>query len=638
MRGKTQRRVPPALAATFFALAALHLAGCPSTPRESASSRTSILLVTIDSLRADRVGYAGYAQGATPNLDTLASHSVRFTQAQTPVPLTTPALASLLTGRYPSHHGLRVDERGSLAASETTLAEALKDAGYSTGAIGGSLLVHPRHGLDQGFAQYLEAFGEIPRPREAPIQGFPATRVVDRALEWLEGNYRQDFFLWVNFHDPHFFYSPPAPYITRFADRPYDGEVAYVDTELGRLLNRLREYGAAERTLVIVAGNHGEGLMDHGEAYHGTLLHQTTLRVPLLIRPAGPEPAGRDVSVPVSLVDVMPTILEAAGVSAPEEMDGRSLARALAAGGDPDVDAERPLLAETIQPRALFGWVPLAGVRAGRWSYVAGPAPRLYDLQADPGEERNVIAEHGDVAARLAGEAARIRFDQPPCGGCAALAAELKLAWPPVGRPGPPVDPHDRIDVANDALKAHRTMKRGMVEPAMLLLREVLARDPDNHQALVDLGWLSGLGKKQAELRPSHDMLMKAQAMYGDDGEIYHLLAHMDEVGPSPDPARSTKLYELATKLDPLNEEALYDAACAEARAGRPEDAFVLLERAIAAGWRDYPHMRKDTDLDTLRSDARFAKLVPPAPERPGGKAKGKGGTATAAPASNSPS
>jgi tetratricopeptide (TPR) repeat protein len=319
-------------------------------------------------------------------------------------------------------------------------------------------------------------------------------------------------------------------------------------------------------------------------------------------------------------------------------MDGRSLARALTGNAAPDVDAERPLLAETMQPRALFGWAPLAAVRSGKWSYIASPAPRLYDLQSDPGEEHNVAAQHADVAGRLAAEAARIKFEESPCPDCAALVAGLGMTWPPQGRAGAAVDPYDRIDVANDALKAHRTFLRRMAEPAMLLHRDVLARDPDNHVALVELGVITGLGKSKQELKPAVDMLLHAQRLYAEDGDIYHQLAHMDEVGVSPDPARQLALLQLAARLDPLNEEALYDAACAEARAGRPEDAFALLERAIAAGWRDYPHMRKDTDLDTLRSDARFAKLVPPAPERPGGKAKGKGGAAAAAPASSNPS
>jgi tetratricopeptide (TPR) repeat protein len=203
------------------------------------------------------------------------------------------------------------------------------------------------------------------------------------------------------------------------------------------------------------------------------------------------------------------------------------------------------------------------------------------------------------------------------------------MRWPAAGHPDAPVDPHDRIAVANDALKAHRTFQRKLTDAAALLHRDVLGRDPANHVALVELGWITGLGQQKEKLQPAIDLLMKAQGLYADDGEIYHLLAHMDEASASPDPARALALYHLAIALDPLNEEALYDAACGEARAGNGEKALDLLARAIDAGFRDFPHMHKDTDLDSIRSDARFAQLVPPAPQRPGGKAKAKGAAAS---------
>ncbi|MGH9868230.1 MAG: sulfatase-like hydrolase/transferase [Candidatus Polarisedimenticolia bacterium] len=601
--------------------------GCPGGA--SRPDRPSVLLITIDSLRPDRLGFAGYEAGETPNLDALAGRSIRFTSAMAPAPLTTPSIASVLTGRWPLHHGVRLDEKHRLADGETTLAEALGGAGYRTAGIGGSLLLHPRHGFSQGFSQYLESFGEMPRPREAPVQGMPAARVVTRALEWLEGNYREDFFLWVNFHDPHYFYSPPAPFAQKFADRPYDGEVAYVDAELGRLLSKLKDYGIEDRTLVVVAGSHGEGLMDHGEAWHGTLLHQSTLHVPLLIKPAAAVSAGRDVDLPVSLVDLMPTLLEATGTKAPAGMDGRSIAGALREPGAVDLDPERPLLAETLLPRALFGWEPLAAVRSGRWVYVAAPSPRLYDLKDDPKEETNVIAAHPDVAARLQAEAARVTFESPACEPCGGMARELGMVWPPEGRKGPKVDPHDRIDVANDTLKAHRTFQRKLAEAASLLYRDVLARDPENRVALLESGWAMGLGKAKDDLRPALDVLARAQRLYSEDGEIYHLLGHMEQAAATPDNDRARRLWLLASKLDPLNEEALYDAACLEAVAGRREEALDLLARSITAGFKDFAHMRKDADLSSIRDDARFAQLVPAAPKRPGkpGKA-GKSGEA----------
>ncbi|HKY30897.1 MAG TPA: sulfatase, partial [Candidatus Polarisedimenticolia bacterium] len=603
----------------LLAAALAGLTACPGRQggEPAASKRPSILLVTVDSLRADRVGFAGHAQARTPNLDALAARSARFTTALAPAPLTTPSLASLHTGMLPSRHGVRLDDRHALSSEAATLAEALQSAGYKTAAIASTLSLHPKFGLAQGFGDYLESFAEIPRPREAPIQHFAAARVVARALEWLEGSYRGDFFLWVNFHDPHYFYAPPSPFDKEFADRPYDGEIAYVDQELGKLFARLREYGIDDRTLVVVAGSHGEGLGEHGELYHGTLLFESTLRVPLVMKPAGAAVQGRDVPTPVSLVDVMPTLLEAAGVDAPASLDGRSLAAALS-GGPPDVDPERPLLAETALPSEHFGWAPLAAARSGRWKYIAAPAPRLHDLESDPSEERDVAAEHPEVAARLAREAARITFQAPACSSCAEQAQALGFPWPPAGRRGPPVDPHDRIDVANDALRAHRTFQRKQAEPAMLLYREVLARDPDNRVALLEHGWLTALGKQGEGLRPSLDMLLKAQRLYGQEGEIYHLIGHLEEAmtAGKVERSRTTALYRLAFTLDPLNEEALYDAACGVAVAGRAQEALDLLARSIGAGFRDFRHMHADSDLASIRGEARFAQLVPAVQER----------------------
>jgi len=602
-----------AAAASMIALLTTAFACSPGGAPAPEDSRPNVVLITIDSLRADHLGYAGAARAATPNIDALAARSVRFTDAQTPSPLSLPATASLLTGRYPSSTGVRSEERNALPADETTLAEALKGAGYRSTAVVGSILLHPKFGLDQGFDDYMLSFGETPRPRNTPVVGFPAARVVDKALDWLEGAYRDRFFMWVNFHDPHYFYSPPPPYDTDFADAPYDGEVAYVDSQIGRLLDRLKSYGVDDDTIILLAGNHGEGLADHGEAYHGTLLYQSTLHVPVLVKPAGTPGAGRDDPTPISLVDLMPTVLELAGVSAGGSMDGRSVAAALSASGG-GIDAERPLFAETTLPRDAFGWRPMAAVRSGRWKYIASEPARLFDLQADPAESVDLAASQPDVTAKLSElVAARISFTLPECAPCAEQARALGFGWPgEVGPMGRDIDPESRIDLANDVLKAHRSLQRHMAQAGELIYRDVLRRDPDNRLALIDVALLR---VNAQDLKTAREMFAHAQRLYADEAEVYHVLGHLALVAPA-DQERSTALFRLSVALDPLNEEALYDAACGVALQGDKETAIDLLQKSVAAGFRDFRHMRRDTDIDSLRDDPRFAEIVPQA-EKP---------------------
>ena len=353
-------------------------------------ARPNLVLVTLDTVRADHLGCYGDSQAITPALDGLAAEGLRFTSASSTVPLTLPSHTTILSGLLPPHHGLRNNGAGLLAPGTPTLATLLAAAGYRTAAFLGAFVLDHRFGLAGGFEVYDD---EIPRdPRagtilEAERQG---RDVMDRALAWLRTPAKDDarpFFVWVHLYDAHAPYQPPAQWAARHPGRPYDGEISEVDEQVGRLLAELKSRGLDGRTVVAVAADHGEGLGEHGELTHGLLLYEPTLHVPLLLRaPWGLKP--RVVAAPVSLVDLAPTLAGLVGHPFPAGRDGRDLSQALLAGEEP---APGNVYAETRYP-ATFGWSPLAALRRRDRKYIASPRPELYDLARDPGEVTNLLA------------------------------------------------------------------------------------------------------------------------------------------------------------------------------------------------------------------------------------------------------
>jgi choline-sulfatase len=361
----------------------------------------NVLLVTIDTLRADRLGSYGYAAARTPVLDALASSAVRFADATAHAPLTYPSHVSLLTGRYPGAYGVRLNGMNPLPSSATTIAERLKGRGYNTGAVVGSAVLDQSYGLNQGFDDYDDAIAVSPRATvsAAELQR-PASVVTAAGERWIKAQ-KGPWFLWLHYYDPHLPYSAPKEYAAAAPGRPYDAEVAYVDAQLGVLLKTVDR----QRTIIVVAADHGEALGEHGEPDHGFFLYDATLHVPLIIAAPGLRP--RVVKEQVRNIDVAPTIADLAGVAAPaaDEDSGVSLRGLLEGKSRPDVPVS---LAESWYPRLHFGWSELRSARVGEWKYVAAPKPELYDLRTDSREGKNVLAEKGSVAGRLAGEVTAI--------------------------------------------------------------------------------------------------------------------------------------------------------------------------------------------------------------------------------------
>jgi arylsulfatase A-like enzyme/Tfp pilus assembly protein PilF len=359
------------------------------------TNKPSLLLVTIDTLRADHVGAYGYAKAATPTLDALARRGARFANVTTAAPLTGPSHATILTGLPPPRHGVRENVTFLLDARHATLATRLKRAGYRTAAFVAAYPVAAAFGFGQGFDEFSE--GLHPNPGIGQGAERPANEVADAAVAWLERtrNAKEPFFAWVHFYDPHAPYAPPSPYRETFADRPYDGEVAFADAQLGRILDALRAAGRERDTVVAVLADHGEGLGEHGETGHGILLYESTLRVPLIV--AGPPvPEGRVISEAVGTIDLAPTLLQLLGREAPD-LPGRDLRPALAGKRVP---------AEGLYSEALFGrlncrWSSLRSLRDGEWKLVEGAEPELFQLSTDPGEARNRARDDPERVERL---------------------------------------------------------------------------------------------------------------------------------------------------------------------------------------------------------------------------------------------
>ena len=365
--------------------AAVVIAACSGTPRPR-----NLLLITLDTMRADRLPSYGFSGVDTPALDRIAAEGAVFEQAFASVPLTLPSHASLFTGLYPHRLNLRDNVATPLAPEFTTMAEALRDRGLMTGAFVASGVLGPSRGLDQGFVVYNDAVAagcsSAPRARR------PANEVVDEALQWI-AEQPTAFFAWVHLYDTHRPYQLPSDYQGRY-DNPYLEAIAFEDTQISRLIAHLEARRILDDTLIVVTGDHGESLGDHGEDSHGIFIYQEGLHVPLIVR--GPGILPRRIGAVTRLVDLMPTVLELFGVATPE-IDGVSLTSFFSRA---DVDDNLEVYAESLYPQR-FGWSGLRSLRADRYKVIEAPRPELYDLHTDPSEDQNVFEQKPQVGAAM---------------------------------------------------------------------------------------------------------------------------------------------------------------------------------------------------------------------------------------------
>ncbi|MBM3320498.1 MAG: sulfatase-like hydrolase/transferase [Candidatus Eisenbacteria bacterium] len=458
--------------------------------------RPNLLLVTMDTLRRDAVGCYGKPGPLTPHMDQLAASGVLFTRAQVSVPLTAPSHATMMTGLHPASHGLRVNGR-RLPEEATTLAELLRAKRYETAAFLASQVLSRANGLHQGFDLYDDVWEKTEtdlHEREQPER--KGNFVVDSFSRWFaKRNRSRPFFAWVHFYDPHRPLNPPAPYQEVAGGDAYSGEVAFADRQLGRVLHAIEEEGSLARTIVVVVGDHGEGLGDHGETEHGFLLYETTVSAPWILSfPGGP--SGQLIEEGVETVDLLPTLADLLALEPDPSRQGRNLLPLL---GEPGEHPERPQYAESFFGNVSYRWAPLYAVREGDWKLVRGSKDELYDLASDPGESRDVSRENPDAVARLAVllQETRGRHRELEMGEAeGALSAEQRAMLEALGYVAPsfPITedenlphPPERYPAHEMLLKGEALEKEGKLAEAKALFEQAIAVDPENILVLESL-------------------------------------------------------------------------------------------------------------------------------------------------------
>jgi len=581
-------RVQPALLALLLVLA------CARKPGASPSSETKsrptgpldLVLVTIDTVRADRLPAYGYRGIDTPAIDAIAREGVRFDNAATTVPFTLPAHSSILTGVYPPRHGVRENVGYVLDPSTPTLAERLRKGGYATAGFVSAFVLDGRWGVGRGFDTYFDHFDphQLEHGNMAAAQRDGA-ETVSHAVEWLDQRPRaKPFFLLVHLYDAHDPYTPPEPFASRYPGRPYEAEIAYVDSLVGRLRAALEQRGLLEKSAVVVVGDHGEGLGEHGEQFHGYFVYDATVRVPLLLRLPGGELAGRTVETEVSHVDLVPTFLELAGLPPVPGLDGRSLLGIAAA----PFDRGRAVYSESLYPLLHYGWAPLRALRRAGTKYIEAPKPELYHLAADPGETSNVIRADRPQATELRGALAALRgrlegnrpkarrgadIDEEAMARLAALGYVAGAGGVTEGEEHekPRGDPKDNITLHRDVMMAQSALGAGHPEVAKSTLERVLAQDEGILDAHQMLGAIAAEDKRWSDAERS---------------------------------------FRRALAIDPEHKASLFGLANAYRKEGRPAEALVGFERLLALSPQDSKAALATADLLAAKGDRKQALAV----------------------------
>lgn len=552
----------------------------------------NIVFITVDTTRADRMGFLGNTHGLTPNLDLLARQGVVFERAYSQAPLTPVSHATIFTGTYPQFHTV-TDFGHSLPALLPYLPEILQKRGYHTAAFIGSIILDPHAsmapGFDRGFGFFDAGFHVKTNPDQDRYNTVErrAGDVVAHAITWLNKNRQSPFFVWVHLYDPHAPYDPPPPYDKRFTD-PYDGEIAYADASLGKLFTYLRQRGLYDHTLIVMMSDHGESLGAHGESMHGIFLYDETIQVPLVFKLPGELLARRRVSTRVRLVDVAPTLLSMLSLPLPPTFQGESLVP-LMKGSQKAAD-DLPAYAETDYPHRAFGWSALRSLRTGKYLFVHAPKRELYDQSQDKSAAHNLAATSPAVAGTL-----QVQIDdfhnrttsyhekspQAPLSSeqaenLSALGYVASNSAGPSQDPFQGADPKDKIGISNILQDGMIAVEDGRYEEAISLLKRVLDDSPLVTAAQMQLGIALAKVKRYPEAIVA---LRKAVEQLPDSVQAqYELGLALYETGAWRD---SVPYFEFVAKKRPKWPDAQYSLASVYARTQHVPEAVELLLTVI---------------------------------------------------------
>jgi arylsulfatase A-like enzyme/tetratricopeptide (TPR) repeat protein len=511
--------------------------------------RLNLVVITLDTTRADRIGAYGYKDTETPAFDRLANEGVLFEQAVSVAPLTLPAHSSMFTGKFPPEHGVRDNGGFFLGAEQLTLAEVLKSKGYRTGGFVGAYVLDSKWGIDQGFDTYFDDFEVGDARRSTFSTQRPGNEVVDKALPWVREHKGEPFFAWVHLYDAHSPHRAPEPVEGRYKDHPYNGEITFADTQMARVLAELDTLKLADNTVVMVMGDHGESLGDHGEAGHGFFVYNSVTHVPFAIRAPFGLAKGRKVVDPVRSVDVMPTALDLLGIAPPSGISGVSLAPLMAGTPELGLDA----YSEAMYPLHHYGWSDLRALRAGRYKVIDAPRPELYDIDTDPNEATNLFESRKALGDRMIAQLRALEGGLKkteaalPAGDVDPEARERLAALGYVGSfvasANDPrterADPKDKIGLFNKLGEANEIAKEASPGPeasasfekVLSLLDDVVREDP----SVIDAWFMMGTQhlahgslekaveyfKKTLALKPDNDLavfnLAQAYRRMGND-------------------------------------------------------------------------------------------------------------------------
>jgi arylsulfatase A-like enzyme/Tfp pilus assembly protein PilF len=570
----------------LWLIAAALLAGChtqapaPKSSGEIPRLRPlNVVVVTVDTLRPDHLHSYGYQNIETPGLDALAQRGVLFENAVAQTPLTPPSHASIFTGQNPDVHKVRNTGGFVLQSSSHPLARILKEQGWDTAAFIGSAVLKKVFGFNNGFAVYDD---EMPRPgkrhefREDPER--KASVVVDRAIDWLDKRPAdKPFFLWVHVYDPHIPYKPPAEFAQKYKGRPYDGEIAYTDQQLGRLFEAVARKSPSERTIIAVLSDHGESLGEHGEYTHGIFIYDSTLRVAFLM--AGPGiPAGVRVKQQARTIDFLPTLLELMGSRAPSYVQGVSLVPALSGR----TVASDVSYAETLYPKMNMNWSELRAIRTSRWKYIRAPRPELYDLTSDPGETNNLIQQHAADAQKLEAQLKQVisaegkgaekvntaMLDNRVMDQLHSLGYLSSAGGRSYELTGTGTDPKDAVEILQ-LIEQAEDGGSSLSEPKRIeLLRRALAKDPKNPSLYYQLG---GRLEKNGRYDEALQLYRTALSRNIESGRLHSRIADLLLRRGEKDAA--ILQYEKAGQINPADLDSQSNLATAYLEKGRVADA-----------------------------------------------------------------